>query len=130
MVLLDSDVAIDLLRSYAPALDWLDSLGDEEILLPGLVIMELIQGCRNKVEQDKLEKELDRYLAVWPSTAMCKDALSTFSQHHLSSGLGILDALIGQTAVGLDLPLHTFNQKHYSPISELQTIQPYQKSPS
>lgn len=127
MVLLDTDVIIDLLRSYPSALTWLDSLGDEELLLPGLVVMELIQGCRSKIEQDKLEGELDNYSMVWPTPSICEEAMSTFSRYHLSHGLGILDALIGQTAVSLELPLHTFNQKHYSVVPGLETIQPYQK---
>ena len=37
MLLVDTDVMIDLLRQYPPALTWLDSLGEEEIVLPGSV---------------------------------------------------------------------------------------------
>ena len=52
MILLDSDIMIDLLRQFLPAIDWLDSLPDEEeLILSGFVVMELIQGCRNKTEQ-------------------------------------------------------------------------------
>ena len=42
MVLLDTDVMIDILRQFPPAVSWLDSLNDEQIVLPGFVIMELI----------------------------------------------------------------------------------------
>ncbi|MBE9056747.1 type II toxin-antitoxin system VapC family toxin [Sphaerospermopsis sp. LEGE 08334] len=49
MILLDSDIVIDFLRKYPPAIIWLSSLGDEEIALPGYVAMELMQGCKNKV---------------------------------------------------------------------------------
>jgi len=48
MVLLDTDVVIDLLRSYPSALTWLDSLGDEELLLPGLVAMETDPGMQKQ----------------------------------------------------------------------------------
>ena len=41
----------------------------------------------------------------------------------------MLDALIGQMAVALHVPLHTFNQKHYLAIPHLTTIQPYEKEP-
>ncbi|RME69579.1 MAG: type II toxin-antitoxin system VapC family toxin, partial [Chloroflexi bacterium] len=52
MILLDSDVMIDLLRQYPPAMKWFDTLEDEEeIVLSGYVVMELLQGCRNKLEQ-------------------------------------------------------------------------------
>jgi hypothetical protein len=128
MILLDTDVMIDLLRQYPPAVAWLDSLGEEEIILPGFVVMELIQGCRNRAEQEKVERELGAYGVVWPSPETCNEALSVFTRYHLSHGLGILNALIGQMAVALDLPLYTFNQKHYAPIPNLKTVQPYKKS--
>ena len=42
MILLDSDVIIDLLPQYLPAMMWFDALNDEEeLLLPGYVVMEL-----------------------------------------------------------------------------------------
>jgi len=55
VILLDSDVVIDLLRRYSPAVQWFDALEeDEELALPGYVVMELIQGCRNRAEQEHL----------------------------------------------------------------------------
>lgn len=127
MIILDSDIMIDILRKHPPATVWLSSLGDEEISLPGFVLMELIQGCRNKTEQEKLEKSVTSYSMVWPSSKTCDEALSVFSRYHLSHSLGLLDALIGETALALNLPLHTFNQKHYAAISNLITVQPYQR---
>ena len=119
---------IDLLRQYPPAIKWFDGLDDdEELLLPGYVVMELIQGCRNKAEQEKVQRELATYGVVWPAPADCDEALSVFTEYHLSQNAGLLDALIGQIAVALRVPLYTFNQKHYRFISELRTIQPYEK---
>jgi hypothetical protein len=127
MIVLDTDVMIDLLRQYQPALDWLQSLGEEKIVLPGFVVMELIQGCRNSAEQEKLWVQLRIYEVAWPSPQVCDEALSVFRSHHLREGLGILDALIGQMAVALNLPLYTFNQRHYAAIANLKTVQPYEK---
>ena len=127
MILLDTDILIDLIRRYPPALVWLQSLGEEEVNMPGFVVMEIIQGCRSKAEQERTERELSEYAVVWPSEQTLVGALKVYTQYHLSHNLGILDALIGQTAVALDLPLHTFNQKHYAAIPNLKTIQPYTK---
>jgi len=127
MILLDTDVMVDLLRQYPPAVAWLDSLGEEEIVLPGFVVMELIQGCRTRAEQEKVERELGAYSVAWPSPGTYDEALSVFARYHLSHGLGILDALIGQMAVALSLPLYTFNQKHYAAIPNSRTVQPYEK---
>ncbi|MBU1262491.1 PIN domain-containing protein [bacterium] len=127
MVLIDTDIMVDLLRQYLPAVAWLRSLDDKEISLPGFVVMELIQGCSNHTEQNRLEKELSSYSAIWHSIETCDKALSVFIRFHLTNNLGVLDALVGQTAVALNLALHTFNQKHYAVIPGLQTIQPYKK---
>ena len=127
MILVDSDVMIDLLREYPPAIAWLDSLDDDEILLPGFVVMELIQGCKNRTEQRRLQKGLEPYSIIWLSPEVCDEALAVFSRYYLSHSLGIIDALIGQMAVSLGLPLHTFNAKHYSMIPDLKVVQPYTK---
>jgi predicted nucleic acid-binding protein len=125
MILVDTDVMVDVMRRYAPAVAWLDSLGTEAIGIPGLVAMELLQGCRNREEQRRVENVLRPYTLYWPSQADCARAFGDFAAYHLSHALGILDALIAETAVGLDVELATFNTKHYSVVSALQTIQPY-----
>ncbi len=127
MILLDSDVMIDLMRQYSPAVAWLESIGDEEILLPGYVVMELLQGCENKTEQRLVEKILATFAVVWPDAETCNKAVEVFTGYHLSHNLGMLDALIGQTSVALGLPLHTFNRKHYAVIPELVVIEPYSR---
>jgi len=127
MIILDSDVIIDFLRQYAPAVDWFRSLGDEELALPGYVVMELMQGCENKAELRALEKFVADFRVVWPAAETCDAALAIFAQHNLSHNLGVLDALIGQTAVALSLPLHTHNRKHYAAIPDLRIVQPYRK---
>lgn len=127
-MLLDTDVVVDVLRGYPPALAWLDSLQEDElILLPGFVVMEVIHGCQNKQEQQKVESFLSSFELVWPQQPTCARALETFASTHLSHSLGILDALIGHTAVDLSLPLASFNQKHYAPIHGLRLEQPYLK---
>ncbi len=125
MLVLDTDVMIDLLRQHPPAVAWLASLGDEELVLPGFVVMELIQGCRNKSEQTRVETTLRDYAIAWPTEETCEVALASFSTYHLSHNLGLLDALIAHTAVALNAPLCTFNQKHYTAIQILSTIQLY-----
>ncbi|MGH9463426.1 MAG: type II toxin-antitoxin system VapC family toxin [Vicinamibacteria bacterium] len=49
------------------------------------------------------------------------------SDEHLRSNIGILDAVIGQMAVDRDLPLCTFNRKHYAAVPRLRIEAPYPK---
>ena len=75
MIILDTDVMVDLLRGYPPAVAWMDSLGEAEIALPGFVVMELIQGCRNKHEQRMLQQRIAPYNVLWPGPEDCDQAL-------------------------------------------------------
>lgn len=127
MVLLDTDVMIDVLRGYGPAIDWLQSTLSVSIGLPGIVAMELLQGTRNRREQQQVEQDLRSLKLYWPSSADCQRALDDFASHHLSHSIGILDALIAETAIGLDAELATFNVKHYSVVARLTMQQPYER---
>ena len=124
-MLLDTDVMVDILRLHPPALSWFAGLGTAPVGLPGFVAMELIQGCNNLIEQRRLERHLRRFSTYWPSEADCRRALLDFAAYRLSHNLGMLDALIGQTAVGMGETLATFNVKHFSVVSGVIIIQPY-----
>jgi predicted nucleic acid-binding protein len=124
-MLLDTDVMIDVLRGHPPAVAWLAGLGTTPVGLPGLVAMELLQGCQNLSDQQRLEKQLLQFALHWPTSADCQRAYLDFAAHRLSHNLGLLDSLIGHTAVGLNDRLATFNLKHYGVIASLQAFQPY-----
>ena len=129
MIFLDSDVMIDLFREYLPAKDWFDSIDDSETMaLSGFVVMELVQGCKNKQQLEKLQRDLAFYETVWLEPEYCKQALDIFTKYYLSHSAGLIDVLVGMTAVSLNVALCTFNEKHYRFISGLKTIQPYLKS--
>jgi predicted nucleic acid-binding protein len=127
VILVDTDVMVDVMRRHGPAVAWLDSLGTEVIGIPGLVAMELLQGCRTRDEQEQLERFLRPYQRHWPTQADCARAFNDFAAFHLSHDLGILDALIAETAVGLNTQLATFNTKHYSVVPSAQLLQPYER---
>jgi predicted nucleic acid-binding protein len=97
-MLLDSDIMVDVLRGHAPAVAWLTTIGTTRIGLPGLVAMELLAGCRNSTEQKTLEARLAAFTLFWPTATDCQRAFEDFADFRLSQNLGILDALIGQTA--------------------------------
>jgi predicted nucleic acid-binding protein len=125
VMLLDTDVMVDILRQFPPALAWFSGTVQSSAALPGLVAMELIQGCQSAAEQARTEAQLRRFRWHWPTVGDCVRAYQDFAAFHLSHGLGMIDALIGATAVGLGEPLATFNVKHYGVIAGLQTVQPY-----
>jgi predicted nucleic acid-binding protein len=127
MLILDSDIAIDLLRNYPPANQWIESFGNENFLLPGYGVMELYKGSKDQREKSKVERLLKRFFIIWPSQHMCEKALSFYDDVHLRQGIGLLDTLIGFTALEQRRPLHSFNKKHLSLIPGLEIIAPYKK---
>lgn len=130
MRLLDSDVMIDILRQHPPAIAWLRQIAittNEELRLPGFVIIELMAGCQNKQEMRQTLKLVRQFTTYWPSPAECNMALMYFEKGYLSHNLGPFDALIGACAVGLGVPLCTFNVKHFRSIPGLTIEQPYKK---
>jgi predicted nucleic acid-binding protein len=122
--LLDADILVDLLRRHPPALAWSRSL-TEWPAVPGLVVMEVMQGCRNGAELRAVQKLVQPLTLIWPTEADCQRALQDFESFHLSHNLGLIDALVAACALGRGATLVTFNVKHYSVIVGLVTEQPY-----
>jgi predicted nucleic acid-binding protein len=124
MLVLDTDILVDLQRGHASARAWLAGLA-EVPSVPSLVVMELIQGARDTRQVRDALRLTAPFPIVWPTIADHQRALTDFKTFHLSHGLGLLDALIGACAVGLSADLCTFNQKHYRVVPGLVTVQPY-----
>lgn len=124
VLVLDTDILIDVQRGHAAALAWFAGL-TELPSVPGLVVMELIQGARDARQVREAHRLTDPLPVVWPTQADFQRALADFTTLHLSHGLGLLDALIASIAVGLSAELCTFNEKHYRAVPGLVTVQPY-----
>ena len=126
MLVVDADVLIDLRRGHPPARAWFASLPpQEELIVPGFAAMEVLQGCLNKIDQQRAERQLAPFRRVWPDARGCDLAYRWYADYRLSNSLGLLDALIAASALPLGVPLSTFNQKHFNVIPGPATIRPY-----
>ena len=124
---LDTDILIDVGRNYLPANQWITSQDITQFAVPGFVILELLQGCRNKREMQRSLRLISLFTVVWPDAAACDVAMGLCARYFLSHSLAPFDALIAATALSMDATLCTFNVKHFRPISKLQVEQPYRK---
>jgi predicted nucleic acid-binding protein len=124
MFVLDTDILIDVQRGHSGALAWFATLADLPSV-PGLVVMELIQGAQNARQVRDVLRLTAPLPVVWPTPADCQRSLADFTAFHLSHGLGLLDAMIAAIALGLAAELCTFNDKHYRIVPGLVTVQPY-----
>lgn len=124
MLLLDTDILIDVQRGHPPAEAWFAQL-TELPCVPGFVVMELIQDARNSKQVTMARQLVAKLPIVWATESACNLALGHFVQFHLSHGIGLLDALIAASAVERNATLCTFNVKHYRVIPGLKLDQPY-----
>src|SRR5689334_10203238 len=114
MILIDADILVDAFRGHVPAVEWFDSLEAGRALVVGFAALKLIQGCRDAKELQRVRKYLTRVEVIWPSAEDLNRALRRYGELRLQHGLGILDALIAETAIGAGAGLFTFNKKHYA----------------
>jgi predicted nucleic acid-binding protein len=126
VLLLDTDVLIDISRGPPEARAWAASLPS----LPGvtgLAAMELLAGARNKRDLAVLQRQLALFEIHWPTRVDCVAALALLPTARLRHGIGVIDALIGTCAVGLGATLCTLNARHFRAIPRLKIERPYQK---
>ena len=124
--LLDADVLIDIQRLQPPAVTWYSSLTHYPTV-PGLVVMELMQDARDKREVEQALRLVKPLPVAWPTGDDCNRALQDFRVLHLSQDLGLIDALIAETAIGLGATLCTFNVKHFRNVAGIVLEQPYRR---
>jgi predicted nucleic acid-binding protein len=124
--LIDSDVLIDAARGYLEARAFLNGQNRAfRVQISTISAMELIVGCRNKIELSQTKRFLDpvRILPVDPNIS--DTAYSLIQTFTLSHGLMIPDALIAATAIENGLTLMTKNTRHFQMIPKLEVVRPY-----
>lgn len=120
-LMVDTDVLVDVARGVAEAASFLAAAGTKsQLVISSVTEMELIVGCRNKVELKALDDFLGQYERVRLTAQIADDAADLLRQFRLSHGLLIPDALIAATARASSIPLLTKNRKHYQFISDLK----------
>lgn len=127
LILIDTDVLIDAGRSSAEALSSLEQARQRgQPALSAVTRMELMVGCRNKVELRVLDRFLRHFDVVSLDEMISENAVELLRTYRLSHGLLIADALIAATALSRSVPLVSKNQRDYRFIQHLDLL-PYPK---
>jgi len=124
-VLVDTNILVDLLRSYQPSLEWKETLGDSIIGISSIVWLEVIQGAQDKRSRNTASTFLSQFEVVYITEADQKWAMKQVFQYKLSHNVDLTDALIAAPAHRLQLPLYTRNTKHFLPLLGDGVQQPY-----
>jgi predicted nucleic acid-binding protein len=125
MILVDTDILINVSRNIDIAINRLDlEEKTNQISISVITEMELIVGCRNKLELQHINKFLSRY-----DISQINDNISIFTvelikTYRLSHGLLMPDAFIAATSIINNFPLLTKNQSDYRFISGINLL-PY-----
>lgn len=122
---LDTNILIDLLRDNDVTVTWYSSLREQRLGIIPIVWMELLQGARNKHEQRIILDLLRGFQLEHPTPADNNWAMRQVADFHLSHSVRFQDAMIASVAVRFDVPLYTFNIKHFAPLPNLDVRRPY-----
>jgi predicted nucleic acid-binding protein len=123
--LIDTDILIDAGRGDADAIACLNRLQPASSLATSVITeMELIVGCRNKVELQDLANFLKSFQVVKLNETTSDKAVELLTTYRLSHGLLISDAFIAATALVLNWPFISKNQRDYRFIAGLNLL-PY-----
>lgn len=124
-VLVDTDILIDVANKDANAITRLKREGQTaQLAVSSITAMELVVGCRNKSEQQTLERFLAKFQILPLSSEISERATVLLTTYYLSHGLLIADALIAATAIARNVPLLSKNQRDFRFIQELALL-PY-----
>lgn len=122
-VIVDTDILIDAGRDVADAVACLKAIEQQSALATSAATqMELLVGSRNQKEQTDIENFLSRFQVLKISSQASDTAVELLRQYRLSHGLLIANALIAATAVVLDAPLISKNQRDYRFIAGLDLL--------
>jgi predicted nucleic acid-binding protein len=121
-----TDILIDVGRQVDKALRYLTRLEETgAVAISAVSQMELIVGCRNKEELDRLVRFLTRFAILPVDENISNQAVSLLTTYRLSHGLLIADAIIAATAISLNASFSSINQRDYRFIRELNLL-PYE----
>jgi predicted nucleic acid-binding protein len=117
-VLCDTCILIDFVNGRSQQIAQLHAQNIQLFINP-VIELELLQGARNKIEMQGLEKIVAMFHNVDLPADVFQVARQLIKIYSLSHGLRLADALIAATALIYELDLLTVNQKDFRFIPEL-----------
>lgn len=123
--LLDTNILIDIMRGYGPALAWMSKDASFIFGLPVLVRIELLYGARNNTEMKKLVAFLSKYPIVHVEREDSEFAMTQFEKYHLSHQVEINDCFIGAMSFRLNVPVYTRNMRDFNVLDSVTAHTPY-----
>ena len=123
LTVVDTDILIDVARNTPEAVECLAGIQEHSVAAISVITqMELLAGCRNKAEQRHAERFIQRFHVLKLTEQISDTAVALLQQYRLRYGLAIPDALIAATAITVNQPFISKNQRDYRFIKGLQLL--------
>ena len=118
MIILDSNILIDILKGRQEAIDKVQDLSSP-LSISVITAMELVVGARNIQEVTKLEQFIDIFEVIHLDQTISDLALKLITEYSKSHALDIPDSLIAATTMINRAKLFTYNIKDFRFIPKL-----------
>lgn len=123
LTIVDTDILIDVGQSVREAMECPANIEEHSVPAASVITqMELLVGCRNKTEQRHMEHFLEHFQVLKLMEQVSDTAISLLRQYRLRHGLAIPEGVIAATAMTLNQPFISKNQRHYRFIKGLQLL--------
>ena len=122
-IILDTNIFIDHLRGYAPAIQFFSSLSNEEICFSAITESELFAGSINSIPEKR--ELLLQFLEQWEKINVDNPLAAQAGDLSREYKMEIPDANIAATALQESSVLITKNIKDFQKIKGLKVISPY-----
>lgn len=124
-VLIDTDVAIELMRHSPYALDCV-SRHDDSIYVSSVTVAELYFGAYNSARPNENVAKIRGFLENFPRVTITDEVAERFGRikaelRRRSVQIAPFDLMIASIALENDFRLATGNTKHFAALMELQT---------
>ena len=113
LVICDTNIFISLFKELPNTVDELKTIGNGNVLMPSVSVMELYRGMENKKDLQLMEKKVKQYNIIHFNSEVSEKAIELLHAFKLSHNLQIPDAIIGAMSVIYRLPLFTYNKKDF-----------------
>lgn len=123
MLIVDTNVLIEVIREKQLVLRWFATRANEELILHGFVLLELLVGARDNEELKKIEQFARTFQVYWPTNADYTRAVD-LAKRYYHYGLGAVDAVLAASALNKRVSLCTID-RDFRPIPNLKIVEPY-----
>jgi predicted nucleic acid-binding protein len=126
LIIFDTSLLVDLRRGLVAASEFTSPLviAGRAAIHP-VVSLELYDGVMSVTDIVRTQRLISTLRRLAVRDADFTHALTLFTGHQRSSGIGWADCLIAATALRLRLPVATLNSRHFAAIPKLKLIRPY-----